>query len=120
MIRLVLDTTAVRAYPNLDVGETLTQVAENGARFTIPLPCLVEAAVRDSPAIVDLLISHPAYQPTDLAHDHWPQLAAMVDVLGGFAVASALLLATVWRCNILTGEPGRYAALGDDPPVIGI
>jgi hypothetical protein len=40
----------------------------------------------------------------------------MTDALGRFHAAAALLVATVHRCHILTGEPGWYSALGDDPP----
>jgi hypothetical protein len=116
-VHLVLDASAVRAYPNIHVGETLTQVAENGGTFVTPLPCLVEARDGDLAAIA-LLLRHPAFREVFLPYDHWRQLAAMTDALGRFHAAAALLVATVHRCHILTGEPGWYTALGDDPPVI--
>jgi len=61
-----------------------------------------------------------AVNESAVPYSQWRQLTAMTDVLGGFLAACALLLATIWRCNILTAEPGLYAALGDDPPVIAI
>jgi hypothetical protein len=54
-VHLVLDASAVRAYPNIHVGETLTQVAENGGSFVTPLPCLVEARDGDLAAMTDVL-----------------------------------------------------------------
>jgi len=114
---LVLDASAVRAYPNIHIGETLTQVAENGGAFVTPLPCLVEARDGDLDAI-SLLLRHPAFREVFLPYHQWRQLAAMTDVLGRFHAAAALLVATVHRCHILTGEPHWYAALGDDTPTI--
>jgi hypothetical protein len=71
-IHLVLDTSAILAYAegSSDVGEPLTQVAENDAAFTVPLTVLATAA------------------------------------------------AATEQCHVLTAEPGLYAALGDDPPII--
>jgi hypothetical protein len=116
-IQLVLDASAVRAYPDIDVGEPLTQVTENGGVFVIPLPCLVEARDGDVDAIT-LLLRHPTFRPVHLPFEHWRQLATMTDVLGRFDTASALLVATTHRCHILTGRPDWYAELGDDPPII--
>jgi hypothetical protein len=45
-VHLVLDASAVGAYPNIHLGETLTQVAENGGAFVTPLRCIVEARSR--------------------------------------------------------------------------
>ncbi len=115
-VRLILDTSAARAFPHVDIGETLTQVEENDGTFTIPLPCLVAARDADR-ANLELRVGHPAFQPVGLPYDQWRQRAAMADVLGDEAGA-ALLLATIHRCDILTGEPGRYAVLGDDPPIV--
>ena len=114
---LVLDTSAVLAFPGLDVGETLTQVQENGCVFTVPMPCL--SAARDHHA-VDLLLAHPAFQPFDLPYAEWRQYGAMTDVLGRHDCAAAFLLAVVHETFLLTAEPGRYAALGDDPFIIAI
>ncbi len=116
-VALILDVTAVRDFPSVAVGETITQVEENGDSFTIPLPCLIAARDRDRDSL-ELLVGHPAFQPVDLPYSEWRQLSAMTDVLGDDLAAAALLLATVHRCHILTGQPGRYAVLGDDPPII--
>lgn len=116
-IQLVLDASAVRAYPDIHVGEPLTQVTENGGVFVIPVPCLVEARDGDLTAVA-LLLRHPTFREVQLPYRHWRALAVMTDVLGRFDTASALLVATMNRCHILTGRPDWYAVLGDDPPII--
>ena len=116
-VQLVLDASAVRAYPDIDVGEPLTQVTENGGVFVIPLPCLVEARDGDRDAIT-LLLRHPTFRQVHLPFEQWRQLANITDVLGRFDTASALLVATTHRCHILTGRPDWYTRLGDDPPII--
>jgi hypothetical protein len=102
-VHLVLDASAVRAYPNIHVGEPLTQVAENGGMFVTPLPCLVKARTGDLDAIA-LLLRHPALRDVFFPYHHWRELAAMTDVLGRFHAATALLVATVYRCHILTSR----------------
>lgn len=119
-IHLVLDTSAVVAYAqgSEHVGEPLTQVAENQAAFTVPLPVLAAAAARVEPTMVDLLTKHQAFQPVELEWTRWAALAATFGLLGRLDAAEALLLALDLDCDVLTAEPGLYAALGDDPPII--
>ena len=116
-VHLVLDASAVRAYPSIHIGETHTQVAENGGAFVTPLPCVVEARDGDLDAIA-LLLCHSAFREVFVPYDHWRQLAAMTDVLDRFQATAALLTASVHRCHIFTGRPDWYAALGDDPPIV--
>jgi hypothetical protein len=92
-IRLVLDVTAACAYPSADVGETITQVEENGGMFTVPLPCLVAARTNTDRHNLELLVGHRAFQPADLSYDQWRQLSAMADVLDDELAAAALPLA---------------------------
>lgn len=112
---LVLDTSAVLAYPHLDVGETITQVEENGFAFTVPMPCL--AAARDHEP-VDLLLTHAAFRPVDLPFDAWRQYGAMRDVLGRDDCAAAFLIALAHAAFLLTARPDWYAVLGDDEHLI--
>jgi hypothetical protein len=121
-IHLVLDTSAVVAYAqgSEHVGETLTQVLENGAAFTVPMTVLAVAATRADPALVELLTKHQAFQPVGLEWSRWRALAATVGLLGRPDAAEALLLSLDLDAHVLSGEPELYAVLGDDPPVIPI
>lgn len=121
-VHLVLDTSALIAYAggSEHVGETLTQVVENDAVFTVPMTVLALAATRADPALIDLLTKHQAFQPAQLDWRRWRALAATLSVLGRLDAAEALLVALDVDAHLLSGEPGLYAALGDDPPVIGI
>lgn len=122
-IRLIHDTTAVVAYArgSEPVGETIAEVNLNNAAFTSPLPCLVEAAREVNQDWVRLLTTHVAFQHVSCDGALWDAVTATMDVLkSDQATALVLLLAEEYDCDILTAEPGRYAGLGDDPPVIGI
>lgn len=114
---LVLDTSAVLAYPNLHVGETITQVEENGFAFTVPMPCL--AAARDH-GPVNLLLTHGAFRPVDVPYDQWRQFGAMRDVLGRDDCAAAYLIALAHSAFLLTSRPDWYAVLGDDEHIIAV
>lgn len=121
-IHLVLDTSAVVAYAagSEHVGEPLTQVAENDAAFTVPLTVLAAAAAQVDRAWVELLIKHPAFEPVETDWTRWAALAATLGLVGRLDAAEALLVALDFDCDVLTAEPGQYAALGDDPPIIAI
>ena len=41
-------------------------------------------------------------------------------LVGRLDAAEALLAALDFDRHVLTGEPGIYSALGDDPPIIAI
>jgi hypothetical protein len=118
-VHLVLDTSAIVAYArSVGVGETIEQVEENSAQFALPVACLVEASARVDAELLAGLVAHPAAVVVDLTGADWAVLAVTRELLGGLDVASALHAAERHGCDILTGEPGRYAALGDDPPII--
>jgi hypothetical protein len=120
-IRLVLDTSAILAFAgeSLHVGETISQVDENGAAFGLPIVCLAAAHKADG-RMLQMLTSHQACELLTVEVDEWRQWAAMTDVLGRLDVAAALLAASSVDCDVLTGEPDLYGVLGDDPPIIGI
>jgi hypothetical protein len=118
-VHLVLDTSAIVAYVRtVDVGETIDQVGENSAQFALPVACLVEAAAEVGAEVLAGLVANPAAVVVDVAGADWAVLAVTRELLGGLDVASALHAAEHYGCDVLTGEPGRYAALGDDPPII--
>jgi hypothetical protein len=120
-IRLVLDTSAILAFASesLHVGETISQVDENGAAFGIPIACLAAAHKADA-QMLHLLTSHAVCELLTVEVDEWRRWTAMSDVLGRLDVAAALLAASDLDCDVLTGEPGAYGVLGDDPPIVGI
>jgi len=64
-LHLILDTSAVLAYASGSehVGEPISQVLENGAAFTVPLTVLATAAAAVGDNWVELLTSHPAFEP---------------------------------------------------------
>ncbi len=120
-VRLVLDTSAIVAYAStVDVGETISQVEENSAQFALPVACLVEASATTGPELLAGLVAHPAAVIVDLAGADWTVLAVTREILGGIDAASALHAAERFGCDILTDDPERYDALGDDPPIITV
>jgi hypothetical protein len=120
-VRLVLDTSAILAFAggSIHVGETISQVDENGAVFGLPVACLASAHKADE-RMLHLLTTHHACELLTVSADEWPQWAVMCEVLGQLDVAAALLAASNFDCDVLTAEPDAYRALGDDPPVIAI
>jgi hypothetical protein len=44
-IRIILDTSAIHAYVkgSIDVGEVISEIADEGACAGLPVPCVVEA-----------------------------------------------------------------------------
>jgi hypothetical protein len=120
-IRLVLDTSAILAFADgsYHVGETITQVDENGAAFGLPIACLAAARKADG-QMLRLLTSHAACELLTVDVEDWRQWAAMTDVLGRLDVAAAFLAANLYDCDVLTAEPDAYRALGDDPPIVGV
>lgn len=121
-LHLVLDTSAVLAYARGDanVGEPLTQVAENGAAFTVPMSVLATAATQADASWMSLLTKHAAFEPIKLEWEQWPALSATLGMVQHLDTAEALLLALRANCEVLTAEPDLYAAMGDDPPIIEV
>lgn len=121
-VHLVLDTSAVLAYAsgNTSVGETVLEVGDNGAAFTVPLTVLATAAARCDREWIDLLVTHPAFEPVTTDWSEWASLAAVVGLTGRLDTAEALLTALHHEGEILTADPAAYRGLGDDPPLIVI
>jgi hypothetical protein len=117
-IRLILDATAVAAFPGVAVGELITMVQESGDHFTAPLPALVAATQLGDPAMIRYLVAHPAFQPYDVPTAAWAALAAGTELLGSLDLACCVWLVDVLDCDVLTSQPKAYVALGDDPPII--
>ena len=76
--RLVLDTSAVAAYGrgSIHVGETIGEIADEGAAFAVPTICLAEAVMDAEPeelTLIDVLASHPSRREIPLTDD-WRNL----------------------------------------------
>jgi hypothetical protein len=65
-IRLILDTSAVRAYPTVDVGEPISEINDEGAGFGVPVTVLAAATAVGNVDSIDLLTKHEAFVPVDL------------------------------------------------------
>jgi hypothetical protein len=120
-IRIVLDTSAIVAYTHgsIDVGETLAEVQEEEAVAALPIPCLVEAArLVAADDHIDLLVKHGATVLSTIPSANWRLLTKLHRVIGRLDASTAALTARPARCYILTREPGLYAGLEDDSPVI--
>lgn len=116
-IRIILDTSAVLAYGagSIGVGEVIAEVADEAARFAVPLPCLIEAGRRASaqglPAMYVLEThQHGVILPDEAAS--WRVLAGLARVLSRSDLASALLAAQRQGAYVLTGEPDAYGDPG--------
>lgn len=120
-VRLVFDTSAIVAFAagSLHVGETITQVEENGASFGLPIACLAAAHAADA-QMVQMLIAHEAAALVTVDIEAWRPWAAMTELLGRLDAAAALLAASDFDCDVLTSEPDLYRSLGDDPPIVGV
>jgi hypothetical protein len=117
---LVLDTSALVAYASgsIDVGEPITEVANEGGRVVIPVVCLIEAAQSADEAMLNMLVGHSGCDVVPLTVDAWPAVAAGYRVLGRLDLSVALYLATTRNGFLLTHEPDAYGAPGEDT-VIG-
>jgi hypothetical protein len=118
-IRIILDTSATLAYAagSLDVGEVIAEVADEDARFAVPLLCLVEAARQTSaehlPSLY-LLGSHQHGLILAELPKRWRSLAGVARVLGRADLAAALLAAQELQAYVLTAEPDSYGDPGRD------
>ena len=125
-IRLVLDTSAVLAYAagSFDLGETMTEVIDEGARFAVPALCLAEAARQvddDQAPTLALLATHTAAVVVPLAAEDWQPVGAAATLLGSTDRAVALLSALRVDGYVATTEPQRYDPDGSgDLPLIEI
>ncbi len=120
-VRVVLDTSAIIAYTDgsIDVGEVIAEVDDEEGAVAIPVLCLIEAyrvaADRDR---VDVLVNHPATIVLDIEPADWRAVADLADAGGRTDAAVAALLAVDYRATLLTGQPGWYAGMAADFPII--
>jgi predicted nucleic acid-binding protein len=120
-VRVVLDTSAIIAYTHgsMDVGEVIAEVDDEEGAVAIPVLCLIEAyrvaADRDR---VDVLVSHPATVVLDIEPADWRAVADLADAGGRTDAAVAALLAVDYRATLLTRQPGWYAGMAADFPII--
>lgn len=111
-IRIILDTSAIVAYcrESVDVGELISEIADEDGAVGLPMLCLVEARTRLADNdLLDVLTKHPA---TDvLAPDvaDWQALAALDGEIGRRDASTAMLDAVAYGVDILTATPGLYA-----------
>jgi hypothetical protein len=118
-IRIVLDTSAILEYTagSIHVGEVIAEVADESARFAVPLLCLVEAARRAAaehlPALYVLEAHEHGMILTEQSSD-WRGLAGLARVLGRSDLAVALLTAQTEGAYILTAEATAYGDPGSD------
>lgn len=122
-LRAVLDTSAVLAYAagSIHVGETIGEIADEGAGFAVPVVCLVTAADRvaaDQQPMLDALASHPNGIILPLAPAGWRRVAAASSLLDDLGRACAALPVVSGEAGyVMTAEPDAY---GEGIETIGI
>ncbi|MFC0527230.1 hypothetical protein [Phytohabitans kaempferiae] len=118
----MLDTTAIRAYAakSVAVGELIGEFSDEGARFGLPVLCLVEAAKgadEEARSRLTILGKHPDAEWLPLDGTQWREIAAAADLLGTIARACvALPIAHGQALYIITAEQDGYPGF----PVIPI
>jgi hypothetical protein len=125
-IQLVLDSSAVLAYAggSIHVGETITEVVDEGARFGASVVTLAEASrlVLDEDALgVLLLARHARFEPLAAVPQDWTRIAWWSRTLGSVDRATAVVEALDRDAYVVTAEPEAYQHKGvDELPVIGV
>jgi hypothetical protein len=125
-IQLVLDSSAVLAYAagSIDLGETIAEVVDEGARFGASVVALAEASgvVRDGEAIgVTLLARHARFEPLSASSEDWTRIAWWSRTLGSVDRAAAVVEALDRDAYVVSAQPEAYDRKGiDDLPVIGV
>jgi hypothetical protein len=125
-IRLILDTSAALAYTTTSVrlGETIVEVVDEGARFAVPVLCLVEAGrlVEEKLADrLDLLVAHERCVVLPMLAEDWRPVAELTAMLDRVDLAVSLLEAIDRDAYVITAEPARYGPAGQEGlPVIGL
>jgi predicted nucleic acid-binding protein len=117
----VLDTSAIIAYTHgsIDVGEVIAEVDDESGAVALPALCLIEAyrvaADRDR---LDVLANHPAAVVLDINPTDWRAVADLAEAGGRIDAALAALVAVDYRATMLTRQPGWYAGMDADFPII--
>jgi hypothetical protein len=124
-VRLVLDASAVLAYAagSINVGETITEVADEGGQFGASVVALAEASrvVRDDDALgVPLLARHVRFVPLPALAEDWARIAWWSRTLGRLDRAAALVEALDRDGYVVTAEPDGYdvKGLGELPVIV--
>jgi len=114
MIKLVLDTSAIRDYTtgSIHVGEPISEVNDEGGKVAVPIACLAEAARDADDHMLGLLAEHEATTLVPLLGEDWPFIVHNLRVLGRLDLASAMLTAADHGAHILTAEPDAYGEPG--------
>lgn len=125
-IQLVLDSSAVLAYAagSIDLGETIAEVVDEGARFGASVVALAEASrlVRPDDALgIPLLTRHARFEPLPAESQDWTRIAWWSRALGSVDRAAAVVEALDHEAYVVTTEPEAYDRKGiDELPVIGV
>lgn len=122
-IKVVLDTSAILAYPSVDVGELIAEVCDEGNLFGLPVVCLAAAAVQTVQAErVRLLAGHSHGETLPLLAADSDRLAAWWRLLGRVDCAAAMVAARANRAYVITADPDAYndGTDGWDLPVIAV
>jgi predicted nucleic acid-binding protein len=121
-VRVVLDTSAIIAYTHgsVDVGEVIAEVDDEYGAVALPALCLIEAyRVAADRARLDELVNHPAAVVLDVDPSDWRTVADLAETGGRVDAAVAALVAVDYRATMLTRQPGWYAGIGVNFPIIG-
>lgn len=113
-LRVVLDTTAIRAYVagSIAVGELIGELTDEGAHFGIPMHCLIEAAQgadRQAAALLGVLTGHPNAEWLLIEPRQWRQVVAAAELLGSASRAYAALPVAMGQAGyVVTADPQSY------------
>jgi len=118
-VQLVLDTTAIHAYPSIDVGEIIAILNDDGGRFGVSVVALAVTSALLGDDTVGVLAANAAFSHLDMAGDEWRRLGTVLKRANDVAVAHAALAARDNGCLIMTTCPELYAGI-DDPPIFVI
>ncbi len=125
-VRLILDTSAVLAYArgSINVGETITEVIQEGGWIGASVVCLAEASrvVPQQDAFgVPLLANHDRFVALPAEEGEWRKLAWWAKTLDGVDRAATAIEALDRRGYVVTAEPEVYEEKVDgELPVIAI
>ena len=114
----MLDTSAIQVYAagSIAVGELIGEFSDEGARFGVPVLCLIEAATgagEHARSLLAILTGHPGADWLRLDETQWRQVAVATDLLGSVARACAALPVAHGRADyVVTAEPDN----SDDRP----
>src|SRR5689334_17996470 len=76
-VQLVLDTTAIHAYPSIDVGEIIAILNDDGGRFGVSVVALAVTSALLGDDTVGVLAANAAFSHLDMAGDEWRRLGTV-------------------------------------------